>query len=562
MITIAGAGLAGLSAALTCAEHGAECVLLSVQPSERAQSVLAEGGMNAALNTMGEDDAPCFHYEDTMKGGVFLADPNAVKGLTDAAPDIIRRLWSLGVPFQMKGDDLLLRPFGGQKKRRTAYAFSSTGKAVMNALIDEVRKYEAAGLIHRYSSMEILEPLTEEQDASGTEAWSIPYTAENHNPGKRRILKGLLARDTRSGELVRFTGPLILCTGGMNALFSGMTTGSASNTGDLTAAFFEQGVQLGNLEMLQYHPTTAAICGKRLLVSEAARGEGGRLFIKKKDGSGDWYFMEEKYPELKNLMPRDVVSREMFLAVHDPACEDQVYLDMRGLKKETWEGKLKDLREEVIHYLKLDPAEDPVPVSPGIHFFMGGILVDEHHRSSMPFLWAAGECACQYHGANRLGGNSMLAAVYGGHIACEDALKYLDDEASDAREKQISEQDGKNSFSPNELHAWTRVRPVFEKKLTEILAEGLGIYRDENTLMHALERLEKLGSAAETHPERRRAMVGRAMLLSALERKESRGAHSRTDFPERNDDIYCRTTVSEYKEGRVEVCFRDIPALR
>ena len=558
-ITIAGAGLAGLSAALTCAEHGAECVLISVQPSERAQSVLAEGGMNAALNTMGEDDAPRFHYEDTMKGGAFLSDPNAVKGLTDAAPEVIQRLWSLGVPFQMKGDGLMLRPFGGQKKRRTAYAFSSTGKAVMNALIDEVRKYEAAGLIHRYSSVEILEPLTEERDASGAEAWGIPY-AENRASGKRRFLTGLLGRDIYSGGIVRFSGPVILCTGGMNALFSGMTTGSASNTGDLTAAFFEQGVQLGNMEMLQYHPSTTAICGKRLLISEAARGEGGRLFIRKKDGSGDWYFMEEKYPELKNLMPRDVVSREMFMAVRDPACGDQVYLDMRGLKKETWEGKLKDLREEVIHYLKLDPAEEPVPVSPGIHFFMGGILVDEHHRSSMPLLWAAGECACQYHGANRLGGNSMLAAVYGGHTACEDALEYLRDGNPGAMEAQEAEPD--RECSPEDIRAWTRVRPVFEKKLTGILAEGLGIYRDERTLARSLERLEKLEAEAETLPERRRAMVGRAMLSSALARKESRGAHSRTDFPERNDDVYRRTTVSEYKEGRVEVCFRNMPPLR
>ena len=155
-INIAGAGLAGLSAALTLAEHNVECNLISVQPSERAQSVLAEGGMNAALDTMGEGDAPSFHFEDTMKGGIYLADPNAVKGLTDAAPHIIRRLHAIGVPFQMKGNDLLLRPFGGQKKKRTAYVMSSTGKVVMTALIDEVRKFEAAGLIHRYSQLMLM----------------------------------------------------------------------------------------------------------------------------------------------------------------------------------------------------------------------------------------------------------------------------------------------------------------------------------------------------------------------------------------------------------------------
>ena len=530
-INIAGAGLAGLSAALTLAEHNVECNLISVQPSERAQSVLAEGGMNAALDTMGEGDAPSFHFEDTMKGGVYLADPNAVKGLTDAAPQIIRRLHAIGVPFQMKGNDLLLRPFGGQKKKRTAYVMSSTGKVVMTALIDEVRKFEAAGLIHRYSHMEIQEPVIKE--------------------GR---ITGLLARDTYTGATVWFPGKGILCCGGMNGFFPGMTTGTTANTGDLTAALFARGVRMGNLEMLQYHPTTVAISGKRLLISEAARGEGGRLFIERAASSGkeNWYFMEEKYPELGNLMPRDVVSREMYNVVRSPVCGDQVFLDLRNLKPETWNGKLADLRKEVIRYLKIDPAQKPVPVSPGIHFFMGGILVDAHHRTSLPDLWAAGECACQYHGANRLGGNSMLAAVYGGHIAAEDVAGTISPDCSSPAEPE----QWKRTAEPDPSYG---ISPGFIRRMTVILDHGLGIFRDEETLQNSLSELMKLAAEERTEAEKNRLRVGKAILLSALSRKESRGAHSRTDHPERDDERFRKTTVAECKGDEVRIFFEEIP---
>ncbi len=533
-INIAGAGLSGLSAALTLAEHNIECSLISVQPSERAQSVLAEGGMNAALDTMGEGDAPSFHFEDTMKGGVFLADPNAVKGLTDTAPQIIRRLHAIGVPFQMQGDELLLRPFGGQKKKRTAYVMSSTGKVVMTALIDEVRKYEAAGLIHRYPHMEIQEPVIRDGRMSG-----------------------LLARDTYTGETVWFPGKVILCCGGLNGFFPGMTTGTTANTGDLTASLFARGVRMGNLEMLQYHPTTVAISGKRLLISEAARGEGGRLFVKRKTGSSEeenWYFMEEKYPEMGNLMSRDVVSREMYMAVRSPSCVDQVFLDMRHLKPETWNGKLADLRKEVIRYLKIDPVQEPVPVSPGIHFFMGGILVDRYHRTNLPDLWAAGECACQYHGANRLGGNSMLAAVYGGHIAAEDAAESgssgLPLPAEPQRIENTCESDPERTVSP-----------AFIGRMTEILDHALGIFRDEETLEGSLSGLAGLETEAGTEAEQNRLLLGKAILLSALSRKESRGAHSRTDYPDRNDETFRKTTTAECRAGEIRIFFEEIPEL-
>ena len=310
-VNIVGAGLSGLSAAIHLAKAGIPCNLISALPSERAQSVLAEGGINAALDTMGEHDTPAEHFADTMKGGVDLADPNAVAGLTEHAPEIVRWMFSLGTPFQMEEERLILRNFGGQKKKRTAYSKSSTGKVLMTALIDEARKCERSGLIDRMPHHEFLRLLTHEDTCIGVRV-----------------------RDRYSGKLYDLHGTVLLCSGGMNGIFPGMTTGTTQNSGDVTATVFAQGVCLGNLEMLQYHPTTIGIAGKRCLVTEAARGEGGRLYIER---SGEkYFFMEDKYPELGNLMPRDVVARTMYFIRREPDTGDQVYLDMTGLPDNAW----------------------------------------------------------------------------------------------------------------------------------------------------------------------------------------------------------------------------------
>ena len=526
-VNIVGAGLAGLSAAVHLAAQGVTCTLISALPSERAQSVLAEGGINAALDTMGEHDTPQEHFADTMKGGVDLADPAAVKGLTDHAPEIVRWLFSLGTPFQMERERLILRNFGGQKKKRTAYARSSTGKVLMNALIDEARRWESAGLIRRYPH----------------------HLAEEIKVESGRCA-GLIVRDTYSGRLLDCRGPVILCSGGLNGLFPGLTTGTVPNTGSVTALAFAGGVALGNLEFIQYHPTTVAIPGKRMLISEAARGEGGRLYVLR-DGR-PWYFMEEKYPELGNLMPRDVVSREMFFVTRQADCGDQVYLDLTGLPAETWAKKLSDMREEIQHYLRIDPASVPVPVSPGIHFFMGGLLVDVHHRTSMPGLYAAGECACQYHGANRLGGNSMLGALYGGQVAARSAAALAREETGpDSEPADLGP-------APAEWTAARAVSPAHTERLRDILWDGLGIVREGSALGEALSRLEELSARPMSDWERARCLLGKAMLLSALAREESRGAHYRSDHPRRDDARFQKTTAAVCRDGEVSVSFRPI----
>ncbi len=515
-VTIIGAGLAGLSAALHLALEGVPCSLVSLQPSERAQSVMAEGGINAALNTMGEEDSPALHLEDTLRAGCEIADPAAVRELTDHAPELILFLSSLGVPFHMEHGKLALRNFGGQKKKRTAYARSSTGKAVMSALIDACRLQEAEGRITRYPHHEFL---------------SLRLA---HTPAGA-LCAGAEVRDTFTGERLTFSGPVILATGGLNGMFPGMTTGTTANSGDAAARLFLQGVRFGNLEMIQYHPTTIGIPEKRCLISEAARGEGGRLFVYR--GQEPWYFMEEKYPEYGNLMPRDVVSREMYFVTHDPQCGGQVYLDLRDLPKKTWSSKLPDLREEIEYYLGIDPKDTPIPVEPGIHYFMGGIHVDLHHRTNLPGLYAAGECCCQYHGANRLGGNSMLGAIYGGKAAAQHLAAHPAQVPAAAADCPVCEQ---------------AASPAFVQTVCEILRRALGIVRNGQTLQQAVEQLRALPAANDR--EHARAALAEAMLISASMRRESRGAHYREDYPKR-DDAYRGMMLATW-EGAVHVAYQ------
>ena len=587
-VNIVGAGLAGLSAALTLAKQHQPCRLISVQASERAQSVLAEGGINGALNNMGEGDSILLHEEDTCLAGCQIADEEAVRGLTGHAPAIIQMLADLGVPFNRQDGKILQRSFGGQRKKRTAFAKSSTGKMIMHALIDEVRKYEVLGLIRRYPHHLFVDLVIREV---------IPEQAQSRNPEhvqqvqsrnsehvqqvqsrisehleqarrgelKERVCCGLLIRDVYTGEETRFTGPVLMACGGMNGLFPSRTTGTLINSGNAAAKLFAKGVRFSNLEMIQYHPTTIAIAGKRLLISEAARGEGGRLVVRR--AGEPWYFMEEKYPEFGNLMPRDVVSREMYFVTHESDCEPQVYLDMRGISKEIFQKRLSDLRAELLHYGKPDPEKEPIPVEQGIHYFMGGIDVDVFHQTNLRFLYAAGECCSQYHGANRLGGNSMLGALYGGQVAAKTILKegessspYAPEavaflhahEESASRPTEYAAKDDTSSTDP-EGSRYEEETPQITAKMASLLYESLGIIREEKSMRRALEGLSLLlQEEGLTETDRNRIMLGEAILRSALFRKESRGAHFRSDFPER-DESFCGLVTAIKKDGKIEI---------
>ena len=502
-IIIIGAGLAGLSAALTAAEGGAEAVLVSVMPSERAQSVMAEGGINAALNTRGQDDDPQQHCEDTLKAACGLADPEAVRAMTAAAPALVRSLEALGAVFNRTEDgDIDLRSFGGQRKKRTAFCRSETGKQLMTALIDAVRRREAAGTVLR----------------------------KDHHRFKTLLMKdgtcsGCVVTDERTGEETRLYGDAVIAaTGGLHGLM-GDTTGSRLNTGEVTAALFAAGIPMANLEFIQYHPTTARRGGKRILITEAARGEGGRLMVLR-DGR-PYYFMEEKYPELGNLMPRDVTAREIFAMRR----EHEVLLDMTHLPETAFSGRLSGLVDDCRTYLHLDIRREPVPVEPGVHYFMGGIRVDAGHRTEIRNLYAAGECCAMYHGANRLGGNSLLGAVYGGRTAASSALAEAEGGPEDAPPVPVE-------------------GCLAGRDLQRILTESMGVRRNGPALSAAISAVRAIPGDA--------ARLAEAMLMSAEARRESRGAHCRDDFPQRDDEAFLASTVARRKDGGI--CIGFVPA--
>ena len=338
-ILIIGSGIAGMTCAVKCAELGMHATLVSPFPSERSQSVMAAGGINAVLPDADEADTVAFHIEDTLKGGGYIAGDAAVTGLCESAAGIIKYLEKIGTVFSVDENGRpVKRAFGGQSHKRTYYCGSSTGKQIVSALVMETRRYEAAGLI----------------------------TRKLHGCFHSALIKdgqcyGALIFDESTGGIKAVTADaLVLATGGQNALF-GKTTGSTACDGYAAGRLLMQGAELKNLEFIQYHPTTLETYGKRMLISEAVRGEGGRLYYE--ENGKRIYFMEEKYGDKGNLMTRDIVSREIY------ACKKDVFLDISFLDENIIKKRLPEVRDLCLKYRSMDICKTPIPVAPSVHFF-------------------------------------------------------------------------------------------------------------------------------------------------------------------------------------------------
>ena len=393
-VLIVGNGISGLSTALTLLQNGASVTIVSPYVSERSQSVMAAGGINSVLDTSQGDSIEA-HVTDTLKGGCFMEDKSAIESLCADAPDIIKYLEDIGIIFSRNPDgSVAQRAFGGQSYNRTSYSGASTGKQIVTALSRAFRSYAAEGLaqvlLNHYFHSALI--------ADGR-------------------CFGILAYNSKDDSLIPlYADAVVMATGGQNQLF-GKTTGTTSCDGYATGKLFEQGVTLRNLEFIQYHPTTIETPAKRMLITEATRGEGGRLFYL--DGSTKVYFMEDKYGPAGNLMPRDIVAKGIYDA------PSQVYLDIAFLGEKLIKERLPEVYDLCMEYINLDVTKEPIPVYPSVHFFMGGIRVNNSHRSNIEALYAVGECASKYHGANRLGGNSLLAACHSGRAAAFDILDRL-----------------------------------------------------------------------------------------------------------------------------------------
>lgn len=525
-VLIIGSGLSGISCALALAERGVRSTLVSPYPSERAQSVMAAGGINASLSG---DDSPEIHAEDTIKSGGDIAGRKAVLGLTSAAPEIVRELERLGVVFSRdeKGE-VALRAFGGQSRNRTAYAGASTGKQIMSALIREARKHESSGVIHRLLGRHFYSALIGD---------GVAYGAMLYN------------EKTNTLETV-YADAVVAATGGQNLLF-GKTTGTVQCDGFVAARLYEQGARLKNLEFIQYHPTTVETPQKRMLISEAARGEGGRLYYI--ENGQRVYFMEKLYGERGNLMPRDVVSKCIYDA------PSQVYLDIAFLGKELIEARLLEVAELCRKYVGLDVTKESIPVYPSVHFFMGGLAVDSHHKTTVERLYAVGECASRYHGANRLGGNSLLAAIYSGKVAAKaiEALPSVEETPDFGAYIEGEEKAMAARFATKSRFSAVYIR----NEVAKLMKECLGITRTEARLTEGIEGIDYYLSVTDRifydldvspyvgYSLRPMLLLARAILTSALSRKETRGAHIREDYPARNEE-YAASSVCEYKDGQ------------
>lgn len=558
-IIIIGGGLAGLSAAMKICELEAEVILVAYQSLKRSHSVCAQGGINAALDTKDEGDSPDKHFFDTVKGGDFLANQPLVRDMCYQAPAIIHLLDRIGVAFNRTAEGhLAFRRFGGTLYCRTAFAGATTGQQMVYALDEQVRRYAHDGHVQ---TLEWHEYLGAVLDSKG-------------------ICRGAIIHDLRTNKIFTLKGDaVILATGGPSQVYS-RSTNSTVNTGAAATMSYLQGAKYGNGEFIQIHPTAIPGQDKLRLMSESARGEGGRIWVPRKSGDPRdplsipederYYFLEEKFPLYGNLVPRDVASREIYEVVYNQNLgiggEPMVYLDLTHKSKEFLDDRLGGILDIYTKFTGDDPREVPMRIFPAVHYSMGGLWTDfeknaeglidhsspRNQMTSIQGLYAAGEVDYQYHGGNRLGANSLLSCIYTGLMMAPGIINYannLDRSAEDIpstlfddargywedRFKTIKAMDGKEN--PYTLH----------QELGESLMANVLIVRDNKTLEKTLLAIDDIETRFKDvqcvdtsdwanptvsfiHQLYCMIHLSKIITKGALMRDEFRGAHYKPDF--------------------------------
>ncbi|WP_078379484.1 succinate dehydrogenase flavoprotein subunit [Sutcliffiella halmapala] len=548
-IIVVGGGLAGLMATIKIAEAGVPVDLFSLVPVKRSHSVCAQGGINGAVNTKGEGDSPWEHFDDSVYGGDFLANQPPVKAMCDAAPGIIHLLDRMGVMFNRTPEGLLdFRRFGGTQHHRTAFAGATTGQQLLYALDEQVRRHEVSGLVTKYEGWEFLGSVIDDEG----------------------VCRGVVAQNLTSMEIVSFPADaVIMATGGPGIIF-GKSTNSVINTGSAASIVYQQGAYYANGEFIQIHPTAIPGDDKLRLMSESARGEGGRVWTYK-DGK-PWYFLEEKYPAYGNLVPRDIATREIFdvcvnqkLGING---ENMVYLDLSHKDPKELDIKLGGIIEIYEKFMGDDPRKVPMKIFPAVHYSMGGIWVDYDQMTNIPGLFAAGECDYSQHGANRLGANSLLSAIYGGMVAGPKAVEYMNglEKSTDSLPSSLFER-----YVKEEEEKWNRIMTmngtenayVLHKELGEWMTDNVTVVRYNDKLLKTDEKIQELlerfdninihdtakwsnQGAAFTRQLFHMLQLARVVTIGAYNRNESRGAHYKPDFPERNDEEFLKTTMAKF----------------
>jgi succinate dehydrogenase / fumarate reductase flavoprotein subunit len=569
-IIVIGGGLAGLSSVIKIAEAGGTVDLFSIVPVKRSHSVCAQGGINAAKNLKGEGDDVLKHFDDTVYGGDFLANQTPVKEMTAMAPAIIDLLDRMGVPFNRTPEGLLdFRRFGGTLYHRTAFAGATTGQQLLYALDEQVRRYESEGKVTKYEGWEFLSAVL---DSNG-------------------VARGICAMDLRSMEVRTFAADaIIVCTGGIGAIF-GKSTNSVVCTGSAQSALYQQGAYYANGEFIQVHPTAIPGEDKLRLMSESARGEGGRVWVPRDKNdkrvaktipeADRFYFLEEWYPKYGNLVPRDIATRAIHRVVYELGMgidgQPMVYLDLTHIDRETLNRKLEGILEIYEKFVGDDPRDVPMKIFPGMHYTMGGLWVDFEQQTNIPGVFAAGEADYSIHGANRLGANSLLSCIYGGFIAGPKAMQYakaLPAQAGDgghsaelARQKQLNAALLNNSGTENPFRIWRELGDTMTRHAT-IIRYNAGLDEADAKIVELLDRSRNINLSdksqwANTSFAFARQLINmlhlsRVVVQGARQRDESRGAHYKPDFPERNDAQFLKTTKASFVDNTPKIEFEEV----
>ncbi len=608
-IIVVGGGLGGLWATMRIAEAGNEVNLFSLFPVKRSHSACAQGGINASLDTKGQGDSVWQHVVDTIKGGAYLANQPPVRAMCEDAPGLIRTFDRMGVTWSRTPEGVMdLRLFGGVKNKRTCFAGSTTGQQLLYACDEQVRKHEENGLVKKFEWWEFL---------------SIVKAGDG-------ACRGIVALNLKTMETKAFRADaVVIATGGLGVVF-GKSTNSTNSTGSAASRVFQQGVKFMNGEFIQFHPTGMPGEDKNRLMSEAARGEGGRIWVPKKQGDTTdplkikeddrWFFLEEWYPAYGNTVPRDVASRaiykvclEMGMGIGD---QNIVYLDLTHKDEKFLRTRLGGIMEIYEKFAGEDPTKVPMKIFPAVHYSMGGTWVDwekdettgalkqpspRNHQTNIPGLFSCGECDGTYHGANRLGANSLLSASYSGRVVGESVAAYvkgLTKNVDECEERFYADEVSRQNTLNKDIMSGSGGENAFliHKELGVLMREKVGIVRTNKELDEAMEQLRELkerarniklddatGWANTSLPYARQVqdmiILGEIITKSARMRDECRGSHWKPEFelcipegkfpgdPEfeeyrekwkQNNETWLKTTVADYTPDGPEISYEDI----
>lgn len=564
-VVVVGGGLAGLACAMKLGELGIDVDLISMVPVKRSHSVCAQGGINSVNSvTRGQGDNEWLHFDDTVYGGDFLQHQPPVKEMCDWGPRVIDLLDRLGVPFNRTAEGTLdQRRFGGTLYKRTAFAGATTGQQLLYALDEQVRRWEAEGLVTKYEMWEYLGPILDDGGAC----------------------VGCVAQDMYSMRIRAFPADaVVMANGGCGVIF-GKSTMSVSCTGGAAARTYKAGVKYANGEFIQVHPTAIPGADKLRLMSESARGEGGRVWVPRNKGdtrdarqiaeSERYYFLEERYPVYKNLVPRDIATREIFAVCREGFSVDPntycVYLDLTedtcGIKRDVLAKKLGGILEIYEKFCGVDPLGVPMKIFPAVHYSMGGLWCDyakdtktgglvmghpRNHMTNVPGLYAIGEADYQYHGANRLGANSLLSCIFAGLITApsiESYLKGVKKAAADRPADFFAGHVRKHQDEADALAAMNGPENPYKihQELGQTMTRNCTVIRYNNDLKETLvkidelsDRYRRIGLSDTGNWTNQTLMFARSLgdmlllakviALGALQRNECRGAHDKPEF--------------------------------